>query len=424
MGPTNFRHAGQREAGNAESRSHGDAVNDKIGAPEASSNILWIVGTILIFLVAMPMLQTRAQSPSPALLQEPMLAPQTQSNRRALSQLDGKNNGWRRRRQRQHKQRQHKRVAAAAAMLVHTHVVPQGGSLSIECASGTFVRAVRFASFGTPIKHDNGSIVIDPQCHSARSERVVANACVGESHCCLPVGTDNFRDDPCRGTVKTLAVTLEGCDEVTEYTRYKRHCSLMGQPLLCDEDIEFLTSLDLPPAPAPLLPHVAIMVDTSYRPNLQHFVVHNVRNHTGWHLQLFHGPSNGDKLRALFADLVADRAITFTDLGSDYMEDWQRLSSMMLIDTFWESVVGSKALVFQPDSAMCARVSEEQAPRPLEPRASCAVTPCAPFLRTFSAPPTLAPRAFDLLGARPLRNASATTRSMTTSALRWRDRGG
>ena len=65
--------------------------------------------------------------------------------------------------------------------------------------------------------------------------------------------------------------------------------------------------------------------------------MHNVRNHTGWHVQLFHGPSNGAQLKSLFADLVALNAITFTDLGSDYMEDWQRLSSMMLLDNFWQS---------------------------------------------------------------------------------------
>jgi hypothetical protein len=64
--------------------------------------------------------------------------------------------------------------------------------------------------------------------------------------------------------------------------------------------------------------------------------VNNVRNHTGWHIQLFHGPTNGPKLKQLFAPLRDAGAITFTDIGSDYMEDWQRLSSMMLIDNFWE----------------------------------------------------------------------------------------
>ena len=80
--------------------------------------------------------------------------------------------------------------------------------------------------------------------------RVVEEACLGQSHCCLPVSTDNFADDPCRGTVKTLAVILEGCAEHRSLTRFKRHCSLLGQPLLCDEDIEFLSALSLPPAEA------------------------------------------------------------------------------------------------------------------------------------------------------------------------------
>ena len=87
-------------------------------------------------------------------------------------------------------------------------------------------------------------------------------------------------------------------------------------------------------------------------------VVHNVRNHTGWHIQLFHGPTNGPKLRELFADLVRADAITFSDLGSDYMEDWQRLSSMMLLDVFWKAAIGRKVLIFQPDSIMCAGATE------------------------------------------------------------------
>ena len=233
---------------------------------------------------------------------------------------------------RRRRQRRKARAGIAASpppprSLVHTHIIPQGGSLAVECAGGTKVTRVVAASFGTPIVSANGTFEADPQCHSKRSVRVLEDACVGQSHCCLPIGTDNFRDDPCRGKVKTLAVTLEGCEEWPEPTRYKRHCSLLGQPLLCDEDIEFLATLELPPAPTPLKPAVAIMVDTSWRPHLQHYVVHNVRNHTGWHIQIFHGPSNGPKLKELFSSLDAEGAITLTDLGSDYMEDWQRLSS-------------------------------------------------------------------------------------------------
>jgi len=235
------------------------------------------------------------------------------------------------------------------------HVIPEGGSLAVECAAGTVIEAVSFASFGTPQTSANGSVAIDPTCHSRASERVLRDACVGESHCCFPVTTDNFGPDPCHGKIKTLAVVLHGCDEHAAPTRWKRHCSLQGQWLLCDEDIEFLSALELPErAESELLPHVAVMVDTSYRPRIQHFVVHNVRNNTGWPVQLFHGPSNGPKLKELFHDLVEQGVLTLTDLKEDYMEDWQRLSSMMLLDTFWKATIGRKVLIFQPDSIMCA----------------------------------------------------------------------
>ena len=61
------------------------------------------------------------------------------------------------------------------------------------------------------------------------------------------------------------------------------------------------------------------------------------------------------QLKALFADLAESHQISFTNIGSDYMEDWQRLSSMMLLDVFWQAVDGQKVLVFQPDAIMCAR---------------------------------------------------------------------
>ena len=131
-------------------------------------------------------------------------------------------------------------------------------------------------------KKDSTSLLDSPLL-SKKSQQTIEAACVGNSHCCLPVSTDNFHDDPCHGTIKTLAVTLEGCDALDAPTSYKRHCSLLGQNLLCDEDIEFLAALRLPPALASasdargtdrlLHEHVALMVDTSWRPQLQHFVV-------------------------------------------------------------------------------------------------------------------------------------------------------
>lgn len=155
------------------------------------------------------------------------------------------------------------------------HVIPEGGSLAIECEGGTVIERVSFASFGTPSTPANNSVAVDSACHSPDSMRVVAAACQGQSHCCLPVSTDNFGRDPCHGKIKKLAVVVHGCREHQAHTRWKRHCSLQGQWLLCDEDIEFLAQLELP-EPKQILPHVAVMVDTSWRPHIQHFVVHNV----------------------------------------------------------------------------------------------------------------------------------------------------
>ena len=180
------------------------------------------------------------------------------------------------------------------------HVIPEGGSLTLECDEGTWVERISFASFGKPKAHANGSYAVDESCHLAKSADIIRRACEGQSHCCLPVGTDHFeRRDPCPGSIKTLAVVVHGCRPLADaQTRYRRWCSLQGQWLLCDEDIEFLASLELPePSPQALLPHVAAMVDTSWRPELQHYVVHNVHNTTGWPIQLFHGPTNGPKVR-------------------------------------------------------------------------------------------------------------------------------
>ena len=118
------------------------------------------------------------------------------------------------------------------------------------------------------------------------------------------------------------------------------------------------------PSPSPSPTPTPNQVDTSWRPKLQHFVVTNVMNQTGWPVQIFHGPTNGPQLRHLFAAQIGTKvamakgaaarpSLTLTDLGDDYMEDWVRLSSMMLLDVFWRATLGEKVLVFQPDTIMC-----------------------------------------------------------------------
>ena len=98
----------------------------------------------------------------------------------------------------------------------------------MECSGGTWVRQVSFASYGAPVRQPNGSLTADPACHLDETKRVVEEACLGQSHCCLPVSGDNFGADPCHGKIKTLAVVVHGCDLHEEHTRFKRHCSLQG----------------------------------------------------------------------------------------------------------------------------------------------------------------------------------------------------
>jgi hypothetical protein len=199
-------------------------------------------------------------------------------------------------------------------------VIPQGGALAVECADGTRVREVSYATWGTPLLHPNGSVTTDLRCHSPGALTIVRNACEGQSHCCLPIADQNFRRDPCVGKVKTFAVELRGCAQHIPESKYKTHCALLGQPLLVNEDVEFLAALELPPAPEPVGPWVAAMVDTSFRPELQHFVVHNVHNNTGWPIQLFTGPTSKPKLELLFQDLISRGQMTLTSIGDDYME--------------------------------------------------------------------------------------------------------
>uniref|UniRef100_A0A7S0Q2W2 DUF5672 domain-containing protein n=1 Tax=Coccolithus braarudii TaxID=221442 RepID=A0A7S0Q2W2_9EUKA len=62
-------------------------------------------------------------------------------------------------------------------------------------------------------------------------------------------------------------------------------------------------------------------------------------------------------MRELWAHRIGRGELTLTNLGTDYMEDWQRLSSMMLLAEFWRACVGKKVLIFQPDSIMCTKSS-------------------------------------------------------------------
>jgi hypothetical protein len=142
--------------------------------------------------------------------------------------------------------------------------------------------------------------------------------------------------------IKYLKVNIKGCLPIKRETSKERICKLSGHALK-DEDISYLAYIKFP-LPEYVLRHVAVYIDTTWRPRLQKFVVENVAQHTGWPIQIFHGSQNGNQMKQLFDD-----RIYFTDLQTNDMS-WFRLSSLMLLTTFWRACIGKHVLVFQPES--------------------------------------------------------------------------
>lgn len=75
--------------------------------------------------------------------------------------------------------------------------------MHLQCEDGHVISSIEFASYGTPQgscqKFSRGN------CHAATSLSVVSKACQGKNSCSIGVSNAIF-GDPCRGTVKTLAV--------------------------------------------------------------------------------------------------------------------------------------------------------------------------------------------------------------------------
>ncbi|KAH7833498.1 hypothetical protein Vadar_006946 [Vaccinium darrowii] len=76
--------------------------------------------------------------------------------------------------------------------------------MHLQCDDGHKISTIQFASYGTPRgscqKFSKGN------CHSPNSLPLVSEACVGRNSCSIGISNTVFRDDPCHGTVKTLAV--------------------------------------------------------------------------------------------------------------------------------------------------------------------------------------------------------------------------
>ncbi|PKA57733.1 Beta-galactosidase 9 [Apostasia shenzhenica] len=77
----------------------------------------------------------------------------------------------------------------------------------LHCDEGHTISAVTFASFGTP-RGSCESFSLG-NCHAQISLSLVSKTCLGRNNCRIPVSITNFKPDPCRGTLKTLAVQAE-----------------------------------------------------------------------------------------------------------------------------------------------------------------------------------------------------------------------
>ena len=100
----------------------------------------------------------------------------------------------------------------------------EGETLTLRCSGGGVIKAVVFASFGTPTGNGGGGssgdgssgggadFGIDGSCHASSSQRVVAAACLDSGSCTLQASAAAFESqDPCPGTQGKRLAVLVNC---------------------------------------------------------------------------------------------------------------------------------------------------------------------------------------------------------------------
>jgi hypothetical protein len=83
--------------------------------------------------------------------------------------------------------------------------VNEGGNLTLTAPAGTQFTSVAFASYGTP--DTNSTPYTQGACHAANSSTIVGNRFIGLNSASI-AGDNSTFGDPCMGTGKKLAVTL------------------------------------------------------------------------------------------------------------------------------------------------------------------------------------------------------------------------
>jgi len=85
--------------------------------------------------------------------------------------------------------------------------VAENNVLQLACPAGTFTK-VLFASYGNA-NGDCDTAFTKGSCDSPNSAGVIEAACVGKSTCSVAATNEVFKTDPCFGTAKSLAVSLQ-----------------------------------------------------------------------------------------------------------------------------------------------------------------------------------------------------------------------
>ena len=93
--------------------------------------------------------------------------------------------------------------------------VNEGGNLPLTAPAGTIFTSVAFASYGTP--DTNSTPYTQGACHAANSSTIVGNRFIGLNSASIDGDNSTF-GDPCVGTGKKLAVTLNYQSSVSSST--------------------------------------------------------------------------------------------------------------------------------------------------------------------------------------------------------------
>ena len=92
---------------------------------------------------------------------------------------------------------------------VQCGIVPENSQIQLQCADGSAIQGINFASFGTP----SGSCpdkLVKGSCDASTSMSVVSSACVGKKSCTITASVSAFGGtDPCYNTLKALAVDVK-----------------------------------------------------------------------------------------------------------------------------------------------------------------------------------------------------------------------